>query len=397
MSLLRNITSGLRSLFQKEQVDRELDEELRAYQDMAAEEKMKDGMTRREALRAVRLERGSLEVSKEIVRSGGWESLVETCWQDLRFAARTLRKSSGFTTVAVLTLALGIGANTAMFSVVEGVLLAPLPYSHPDRLVVVWENNLHFKQVVWPSYPNFKDWQRSARSFERMAAVKWRYYDLTSPSSPEHLLGAGISFSFLDTLDVKLPFGRDFSAQEDQRGGAPLVIISSDLWRNRFASNPQAVGKAVTLSGVDYTIIGILPPRFHFGDERVDVYTPLAQGQPSPARPARRARNCIHRAARNRFRVDVGAALSNDFAWSFRGIGPAFGVGRNLRRDFLFGDAACTGDWDSHGAWCREAEYLSNGNRTGLAAGVSWPRDWDRGCARSHPPTRDLRKVALRS
>jgi MacB-like periplasmic core domain len=113
-----------------------------------------------------------------------------------------------------------------------------------------------------------------------MAAVRWRYYDLTSPGSPEHLLGAGISSSFLNTLDVKLPFGRNFSSQEDQRGGAPVVIISNDLWRNRFAGNPQALGKAVTLNGVDYTIIGILPSRFHFGDERVDVYTPLAQGDP---------------------------------------------------------------------------------------------------------------------
>jgi predicted permease len=280
MSLLRSIAGGLRSLFRKEQVNEELDEELNGFLEMAAEEKMKQGLRHKDALRAVRLERGSLEVSKEIVRSAGWESFVETLWQDLRFAARMLRKSPGFTTVAVLTLALGIGANTAMFSVVEGVLLAPLPYSHPDRLVVVWENNLHFKQVVWPSYPNFKDWQSSARSFQRMAAVKWRYYDLTSPGSPEHLLGAGISSSFLDTLDVKLPLGRDFSSQEDQRGGAPVVIISNDLWRNRFAGNPQAVGKAVTLNGVDYTIIGILPPRFHFGDERVDVYTPLAQGDP---------------------------------------------------------------------------------------------------------------------
>src|SRR3984893_3343405 len=259
MSLLRMIASGLRSRFRKEQVGQELHEEVNGFLEMAAEEKMKQGMSRKDALRAVRLERGSLEVTREVVRSAGWESFVETLWQDLRFAARMLRKSPGFTTVAVLTLALGIGANTAMFSVVEGVLLAPLPYSHPDRLVVVWENNLHFKQVVWPSYPNFKDWQRSARSFQQMAALRWRHYDLTSPGSPEHLLSLGISSSFLDTLDVKLSFGRNFSLQEDQRGGAPVVIISNDLWRNRFAGNPQALGKAVTLNGVDYTVIGVLP------------------------------------------------------------------------------------------------------------------------------------------
>ena len=135
MSFLRNITSGFRSLFRKEKVDQDLNEEFGAYLEMAAEEKMKDGMSRKEALRAVRLERGSLEVTKEVVRSGRWESFVETSWQDLRFAARILRKNPGFTLVAVLTAALGIAANVTVFSVIDGLFLRSVPAKNPERLV----------------------------------------------------------------------------------------------------------------------------------------------------------------------------------------------------------------------------------------------------------------------
>src|SRR5437667_2511120 len=138
MSFLRNITSGLRSLFRKEQVDRELDEELGAYLEMAAAEKMREGMSRKEAVRAVRLERGGLELAKEVVRSAGWESLVETSWRDLRYGVRMLCKNPGFTIIAVVTLALGIGANTAICSVIDGALLDPPPYPPPEERAAEW-------------------------------------------------------------------------------------------------------------------------------------------------------------------------------------------------------------------------------------------------------------------
>ncbi len=277
MSWLRNIASGLRSLFRKEQVDQELDEELNGFLEMAAEEKMKQGMSRKDALRAVRLERGNLEVTKEVVRSAGWESLVETSWQDLRFAARMLRNNPGFTAVAMLTLALGIGANTAIFSVVQGVVLAPLPYREPDRLVMVWLNNLNLKSITDLSYADFVDWQRSARSFEKMTAYAWRGFDLSSPGTPEHLQGREISANFFTTLGVELARGREFSAEEDRNGGAPVVIISNSLWRDRFGRSTTAMGKSIVLDGVEANIVGVLAPGFRFGTDDADIYTPIGQ------------------------------------------------------------------------------------------------------------------------
>ncbi len=157
---------------------------------------------------------------------------------DIRYAIRQLRKSPGFTAVAVVTLALGIGANTGIFSVVEGVVLAPLPYFEPDRLVMVWENNPRFPRV-WDSYPNFQDWQRSAGSFEQMAAFRERAIDLTSPGTPSHLKACQISSGFFRTLGTELLLGREFTAEENQAGGAPAVVISYRLWKERFGGSRE--------------------------------------------------------------------------------------------------------------------------------------------------------------
>ncbi|MGA7921774.1 MAG: ABC transporter permease [Candidatus Acidiferrales bacterium] len=203
---------------------------------------------------------------------------MNTLFQDLRYGARMLAKAPGFTAIAVLTLALGIGANTAIFSVVEGIVLAPLAYSQPDRLVLVMESNPRFAHV-WTSYPNFLDWQRAARSFKQMAAFRSQGYDLSNPGTPEHLDGNEVSAGFFNTLGIKLTLGRDFSPQEDERGGAHAVIISDRLWRTRFSRSSQVLGEPVTLDGMDYTVVGVLPPEFRFWTA-ADVYTPLGLGDP---------------------------------------------------------------------------------------------------------------------
>jgi hypothetical protein len=197
---------------------------------------------------------------------------------DIRFGLRMLRKHPGFTTVAVLTLGLGIGANSAMYSVVEGVVFAPLQYFQPDRLVMMWENNPRFPRV-FVSYPNFLDWQHTSRSFQQMAAFMEQGVDLTGPGTPEHLKAKEISRGFFGTLGTELSLGREFSPEEDRHGGAPVAILSNRLWRNRFNGSRGALGKSVTLDGVDYAIVGIAPAGFRLEDD-ADVYTPLGGGDP---------------------------------------------------------------------------------------------------------------------
>ena len=269
----------LRSLFRRHQVENDLSEELQFHLEQETRKYIAAGIAPVEARRRATREFGGLEQSKENCRDTRRVNLIETFFQDIRFGLRMLRKSPGFTVVAVLTLGLGIGANTAMFSVVEGVLLAPLHYFQPDRLVMVWENNPRFPRV-WVSYPNFRDWQRSARSLQQIAAGMDVGVDLTAPGAPEHLNGKEISSGFFSTLGTALTLGREFLPEEDRQGGTPVAVISDRLWRNRFGASPEVLGKIVTLDGADYTIVGVLPAGFSVGHQYADVYTPLGRSDP---------------------------------------------------------------------------------------------------------------------
>lgn len=193
--------------------------------------------------------------------------------QDLRYGIRMLAKSPGFTAVAVLTLALGIGANTSIFSVVNAVLLRPLPFRDSGRLMVLSETNERQPHVS-VSYPNFFDWRQQNHVFEDMASFQPRDFNLAGVSEPESIGGAAVSSSLLRTLGIKGILGRDFLPDEDKKGAEPVVMLSYGLWQRRFGGEASAVGKTLTLDGKPFTIIGVLPPQFMLYEE-AQVYTPI--------------------------------------------------------------------------------------------------------------------------
>ena len=272
MSLLRNLRSGLRCLFRKEQVNRELDEELGEYLEMAADEKMKQGMSRQDALRAVRLEGGSLDGTKEIVRSGGWESVVDTLWRDLLFAARMLRKSPGFTLVAMLTLALGIGGNTAVFSVMNTVLLRYLPLPNPQQLVFLRLPNGPPDGLSTTgdddksfSYPVFEALRKEHAVFSDLMAYMPLAVDKVAVrigEDPEEAEGDMVSGNFFSGLGVSFTRGRGF-ALEDETAHASVVVLSYSYWTTRFGRSPSAIGQTIYVKGVPFTVIGVTAQGFY--------------------------------------------------------------------------------------------------------------------------------------
>jgi putative ABC transport system permease protein len=237
-----------------------LKEELSRFLEMAAEEKIKQGMSRRDALRAVRLEHGGLEIAKEEVRSAGWESFLETSWQDLRLAARMLRKNPSFAVVAVLTLALGIGANTAIFSLVNGVLLRPLPYRSPDRLTILWEKGRDGSPEN-VGYATYLDWKTQNKSFEQLAIYS-SWQPVLQIGEPEQLSGLRVTSNYFRTLGVHPEIGRDFLPEEDSPNTNKVVMLSHSLWQRKFDSDPNIAGKLIDMNATQYIVAGVLPANY---------------------------------------------------------------------------------------------------------------------------------------
>jgi predicted permease len=205
--------------------------------------------------------------------------MMETLLQDLRYGIRQLRKSPGFAAVAIVTLALGIGVNTIIFSVVNGVLLSPLPFSNPDQLVTLHENKPNFEGGSL-SYPNFRDWQKDNRTFSSMAVARLYGFGLTGAGEPEQVTGEFVSSDFFPILGVNPVLGRSFAAGEDEVGAGPVAMISTGLWQRKFSSASDILSKTITLDGRNYSVVGVMPANFHLripGFRDCDVYVPIGQ------------------------------------------------------------------------------------------------------------------------
>ncbi|MGH9404054.1 MAG: ADOP family duplicated permease, partial [Terriglobia bacterium] len=277
MSLIKRF----RSLFVRQEAERELDEELQHHIELKTQENIDAGMSLEEARYAALRAFGGVEQKKEACRDADRLRWVEDVIQDVRYGLRQLRRNPGFTAVAVITLALGIGANTAIFSVVDAVLLRPLPYPQPERLVGVISMQMPYKRGGQASYPDFLDWRVRNHVFDQMAVFRTENFTLVGRGEPEHLPGAVVSADLLSLLGVTPRLGRSFLPGDDKPGavnGANAVILSYGFWQQQFGSDPRVVGRGINLDGLPYTVVGVAPRGFQFPIQGapVDLWTTIA-------------------------------------------------------------------------------------------------------------------------
>ena len=283
MPLLPKFTGAIRALFHKTRDEQEMDEELHGYLEMLTREKIAAGMSPAGARRAAKAELGSMETVKEKVRVVGFENTIESFWQDLRLGLRILRKSPGFTAVAVLTLALGIGANTAIFSIVNAVLLRPLPFPDSNQIgsiAMVPRTDPIPSKSFGASYHDFEDWREQSTLFVDMAIRFTSNVSLTGDEKAERVQARAVSAGYFKMIGVRPLHGRTFLPEEDHLPGDPVVILSHALWKSRYGADQDMVEKSIQIDGTSYTVVGIAPESFPGLDGTAQLWTPLTSMPP---------------------------------------------------------------------------------------------------------------------
>ncbi len=274
MRSLRGWLLRLGGLQGRNRREREFDAEMESHLAMHIEDNLHAGMSAEEARRQALIKLGGIEQTKENYRERRGIPFLETALQDLRYGGRMLLKNPGFTAVAVLTLALGIGANTAIFSIVNGVLLQPLPYPHPEQLVVVARTAPRFDHPVPVSGPNFLDWRARAGQFQSLAGFDGRGFTVMFGNEPENILGAAVSPNFLSVLGVAPILGRNFLKPEEHTGNDHVALLTHSFWKERLGADPGWIGRTLTLNGQPFTVVGILPQSFRYvmmGDAQIFI------------------------------------------------------------------------------------------------------------------------------
>jgi putative ABC transport system permease protein len=277
--MLERVARRLRALLRRDDVELELDEELRYHLERQVEQNLAFGMDPEEARYAALREFGGLEPSKEACRDARRVRWVEDLAQDLRHGLRGLVRTPGFTLLVALTLALGIGANTAVFSVLDAVVLRPLPYPESDRLVAVWEAREGSPGVRGRiSLPDYLDWRAQNQSLEGIAAYAGSSLARTDGGEPEHLASAVASTNLFETLRVAPALGRGFSPENEAYGRHRVAVVSDGFWRRALGADPDAIGRQLMLDGNSYPVVGVLPAGFRMPllDQEPDVWVPLA-------------------------------------------------------------------------------------------------------------------------
>ncbi|HEV8037404.1 MAG TPA: ABC transporter permease [Bryobacteraceae bacterium] len=281
-----------RNIFRRKRVERELDEEIHSYLELMAAEKESCGMAREEAVQMARRDLDGLDHVKESVRDVRTGVSLDILMQDIRYALRALARNRAFSTVAILTLGLGIGANTTIFTVVNGVLLKPLPYPEPDRLLMLFERQLSNGTLGTVAPANFFDWREQGHSFDKMAAIDpYPDFILNGAGEAKRLAGAAVSSDFFPLLGVRMVLGRGFLAEEDRPEQNQVVVLSYSTWQRNFGGRPDVVGQRLALNNTGYTVVGVLPRDFSLvsrasdfqSRNQFDVWTPLALPAPPEA------------------------------------------------------------------------------------------------------------------
>jgi predicted permease len=277
--LIPRLISLWRNLFHKDRVDQEFSEEIQAYLDISTEAKIRQGLTPREARRRALVELGGVEQVEERVREIRMGRFIETVWRDVRTGVRALVHSPVFTVVTVLSLALGIGANTAIFSIVNGLLLRPLPYPESEQIVHVWHTP---PQQSFPgldrfsvSPANYLDWKAQSTAFEQIAVYTETRFSLSTSNDPLPLIGAVVSSDFFSVMRSNAMQGRTFTSDEERPGRDQVVVIGHGLWQRAFGANPNIIGQSLTLNSRSFTVVGIMPAGFEFPRE-AELWVPLA-------------------------------------------------------------------------------------------------------------------------